>query len=121
MAGQKAHFSFDLKGRALALEGQISRESSVSEGLVNRRWAQLYGPSGGEPPVLVSFRRQGDPEPSKVWVLTRQCSLSQPKERHMRLRVNTSTLMAHWHSTPVEMVSLACLVALMAPPFNLLV
>lgn len=62
-------------------EALVCRESNVADRLVNKRWMQLLGPAPGsavtgappEPPVLASYRHQGDAEPSKVWRLTRGC------------------------------------------------
>lgn len=96
----------ELKSRGTpVIEGPIARESNVAENMVNRRWAQLYHGFKTEPPVLVSYRRREDAEPSKVWNITRQCTLTQPVERAMKLRVNHSTLVAHVAglSTPCQM------------------
>lgn len=56
------------EGRALVVEGAVCRESNHVALLVNKRWMQLWGPGpGGEPPMLASFRHEGDVEPSKHW------------------------------------------------------
>ncbi|GAB4819917.1 hypothetical protein N2152v2_006963, partial [Parachlorella kessleri] len=71
------------------LQGWIARESGVVEKLLNKRYAALY------PTTFVTYRKDTDPSPSKVWPLTKDVSLS-PVEGaayNMRHR-NTSTLWA---------------------------
>lgn len=104
-----------VEGRQLVVEGVVCRESNHVDLLVNKRWMQLLGPGsspagrGGapEPPVLASFRHRGDAEPSKVWELTRNCSMTDVTAGKFHLRVDTSTLVAIVASkyTEVEMVS----------------
>ena len=59
------------EGRTLVVEGTVCRESNHVALLVNKRWMQLWGPGPGgaasEPPLLASYRHQGDAEPSKQW------------------------------------------------------
>lgn len=68
------------EGRSVLAEGLVCRESNVAERLVNRRWMVLYGPAPGgamgnvEPPVLASFRHEGDAEPSKLWTVRAQAA-----------------------------------------------
>lgn len=84
----------------LICEGNVWRESNVAGKLVNKRWMQLFGSGAGggagpaEPPVLASFRHQKDSEPSKVWEITRNCSISDIGKGAFHLRSETSTLVA---------------------------
>lgn len=96
------------EGRKLVVEGEVCRESNVAGRLVNKRWMQLFGPSGtGEPPLLASFRHRGDSEPSKLWEITRSCSVSEVESGTFNLRSETSTLVAvvAGRYREVEMVS----------------
>lgn len=102
------------EGRAVVLEGEVCRESNVADKLVNRRWMQLFNGSGGakggapaESAVLASFRHAGDSEPSKVWQLTKACTVEPVSKGTFRLRVDTSILVALVKAkyTPIELFS----------------
>ena len=85
------------EGRAVLAEGTVCRESNVADRLVNKRWMQLLGSThsgSSDPPVLASFRHGGDAEPSKVWPITRTCSVEAVSKGTFHLRQDTSTLVA---------------------------
>ena len=65
------------------------------------RRASLWQPGRREPPVPTR-----PPLPRQVWALTRVCTLSDPRQREMKLRAKHSTLVAHVAglSTPCTMV-----------------
>lgn len=110
-----AHFRSPSKaaeGRTVLVEGVVCRESNVANRLVNKRWMRLLTGSGGvvsEPPVLASYRHSSDAEPSKVWPITRACSVGDVEVGTFHLRVDTSTLVALVAAkyTDVEMVGAA--------------
>lgn len=98
------------ESRRLVLEGLVCRESNVASQLVNKRWMQLYGASlNEEPPLLLSFRHRDDAEPTKVWPVTKSCSVTDVAEGIFHLRIDTSTLVAMVAAkyTEVKMVSRA--------------
>ena len=104
------------ESRRLVVEGDVCRESNVAGRLVNKRWMQLYGAGGAgggaaqpEPPLLASYRHRGDGEPSKLWEVTRSCSVSEVERGTFHLRPEVSTLVAvvAGRYQDVEMVSTA--------------
>jgi hypothetical protein len=89
------------EGRKLIVEGEVCRESNVAGRLVNKRWMQLFGSAvptiagaAVEPPLLASYRSRGDSEPSKLWEITKSCSVSEIEPGTFHLRTETSTLVA---------------------------
>lgn len=72
-----------------AVSGILYRESGVVSGITNRRWAALY------PHSVATFRKEGTPEPSKVWPLSSRCQLSKIKVKEFMVREkHTSTIWA---------------------------
>lgn len=72
---------------------------------MNRRYAVLYGSTVKDPlPVLASYRRKDDAEPSKCWALKRQCTLSDLHESIMRMRGKSTVAAVVGGGTPVQLV-----------------
>ncbi|KAL4450695.1 hypothetical protein ABPG77_001051 [Micractinium sp. CCAP 211/92] len=71
------------------LQGWVARESNVVDKLLNRRYAALY------PHVFVTYRRDTDDAPSKVWPISAGTTVSDVQAQQYNLRhKHTSTLMA---------------------------
>ncbi|KAL4433733.1 hypothetical protein ABPG75_000174 [Micractinium tetrahymenae] len=71
------------------LQGWVARESNVVDKLLNRRYAALY------PHAFVTYRRDTDDAPSKVWPISAGTSVSKVQAQQYNLRhKHTSTLMA---------------------------
>lgn len=75
--------------RHLLMKGWIARESNVVEHLLNKRYAKLY------PTSFMTFRKESDEQPSKIWPITRSVDLTPVEEGDYQLRHSgTSTLLA---------------------------
>ncbi|EFN53068.1 hypothetical protein CHLNCDRAFT_137358 [Chlorella variabilis] len=74
---------------ATLLVGWVARESNVVDRLLNKRYAALY------PSTFVTYRRETDDSPSKVWPISADTTVSEVQAATYNLRhKHTSTLMA---------------------------
>ncbi|KAK2077069.1 hypothetical protein QBZ16_004702 [Prototheca wickerhamii] len=76
-------------GESPILQGWLARESGIVNQLLNRRYGALY------PSSLVTYRKETDDSPSKVWPLSSDVALTPVTASHFKLRhAKTSTLWA---------------------------
>lgn len=86
--GGRDHHAFESGDQEATKKGLVYRSSDIVETVVNQRYAAVFGS------VLVTFRRETDAKPSKVWAL-RRAVIEPPREVECEIKSRgTSTIMA---------------------------